>query len=92
MTHGSQTWTLNKQLCHKLQTAQRVMERKMVNIKLKDRIPTIEKRKKTEVIDVVELKQDGWVHQENSRPRIAEKGTRSREMEDICNGWKKPPK
>ncbi|GFO36609.1 endonuclease-reverse transcriptase [Plakobranchus ocellatus] len=54
MTYGCQTWTLNKQLCHKLQTAQRAMERKMLNIRLKDRIPTIEIRKKTQVIDVVQ--------------------------------------
>ncbi|GFO28611.1 endonuclease-reverse transcriptase [Plakobranchus ocellatus] len=61
MTYGCQTWTLNKQLCHKLQTAQRAMERKMLNIKLKDRIPTIEIRKKTQVIDVVQyIQRQKW--------------------------------
>ncbi|GFN86615.1 endonuclease-reverse transcriptase [Plakobranchus ocellatus] len=53
MTCGCQTWTLNKQLCHKLQTARRAVERKMLNIKFKDKISTIEIRKKTQVIDVV---------------------------------------
>ncbi|GFO16189.1 endonuclease-reverse transcriptase [Plakobranchus ocellatus] len=52
MTYGCQKWTLNKQLCHKLKTAQIAMERKMLNIKLKDRIPTTEIRKKTQVIDI----------------------------------------
>ncbi|GFO14842.1 hypothetical protein PoB_004134700 [Plakobranchus ocellatus] len=37
---------LNKQLCHKVQTAQRATDRKMLNIKLKDRVPTTELRKK----------------------------------------------
>ncbi|GFO00650.1 LOW QUALITY PROTEIN: endonuclease-reverse transcriptase [Plakobranchus ocellatus] len=54
MTYGCQTWILNKQPCHKLQTVQRAMERKMLNIKLKDRVTTTGIRKKTQVIDVVE--------------------------------------
>ncbi|GFO21723.1 endonuclease-reverse transcriptase [Plakobranchus ocellatus] len=58
MTYGCQTWTPNKQLCHKLQTVQRAMERKILNIKLKDRISTIEIRKKTQVIDVVHTFKD----------------------------------
>ncbi|GFO49157.1 endonuclease-reverse transcriptase [Plakobranchus ocellatus] len=57
MTYGCRTWTLNKQLCHKLQTAQR----KMLNIKLKDRVPTVEIRKKTQVIDVVQyIQRQKW--------------------------------
>ncbi|GFO17416.1 endonuclease-reverse transcriptase [Plakobranchus ocellatus] len=61
MAHGCQTWTLNKQLCQKLQTAQRAMERKMLNIKLKDRILTIEIRKKTQVTDVVQyIQRQKW--------------------------------
>ncbi|GFN80043.1 endonuclease-reverse transcriptase [Plakobranchus ocellatus] len=61
MTYGCQTWTLNKQLCHKLKTAQRSMERKMLHIKLKDRIPTIEIRKKTQGIDVVQyIQRQKW--------------------------------
>ncbi|GFO21502.1 endonuclease-reverse transcriptase [Plakobranchus ocellatus] len=61
MTYGCQIWTLTKQLCHKLQTAQRAMERKMLNIKLKDRIPTTEIRKKAQVIDVVQyIQKQTW--------------------------------
>ncbi|GFO47340.1 endonuclease-reverse transcriptase [Plakobranchus ocellatus] len=61
MTYGCQTWTLNKQLCHKLQTAQRAMERKMLKIKLKDRIPKIEIRKKMQVIvEVQYIQRQKW--------------------------------
>ncbi|GFN74509.1 endonuclease-reverse transcriptase [Plakobranchus ocellatus] len=61
MTYGCQTWTLNKQLYHKLQTSQRAMERKMLNIKLKDKIPTMEIRKKTQVTDVVQyIQRQKW--------------------------------
>ncbi|GFN92895.1 endonuclease-reverse transcriptase [Plakobranchus ocellatus] len=61
MTYGCQTWILNKQLCHKLQTAQRAMKRKMLKIKLKDSIPTIEIRKKAQVIDVVQyIQRQKW--------------------------------
>ena len=37
MTYGCQTWSLNKQLTNKLRTAQRAMERKMLDLKLKIR-------------------------------------------------------
>ncbi|GFO05735.1 endonuclease-reverse transcriptase [Plakobranchus ocellatus] len=61
MTYECQTWTLNKTPCHKQQTAQRAMERQMLNIKLKDRILTIEIRKKTQVIDVVQyIQRQKW--------------------------------
>ena len=36
MTYGCQTWSLNKQMTNKLRTAQRAMERKMLDLKLKD--------------------------------------------------------
>ncbi|GFO41565.1 endonuclease-reverse transcriptase [Plakobranchus ocellatus] len=36
------------------------MERKMLNIKLKDRIPTTEIRKKTQVIDVQYIQRQKW--------------------------------
>ena len=38
MTYGCQTWSLNKQTTNKLRTAQRAMERKMLDQKLKDKI------------------------------------------------------
>ena len=34
MTYGCQTWSLNKQMTNKLRTAQRAMERKMLDLKL----------------------------------------------------------
>ena len=38
MAYGCQTWPLTKALIKKLETSQRAMERKMLNVKLKDRI------------------------------------------------------
>ena len=46
MTYGCQTWSLNKQMTNKLRTAQRAMERKMLDLKLKNKIPCSEIRKK----------------------------------------------
>ena len=75
MTYGCQTWSLNKQMTNKLRTAQRAMERKMLDLKLKDKIPCSEIRKRTKIIDVIEyilkrkwkwaghiarLKDNGW--------------------------------
>ena len=48
MTYGCQTWSLNKQTTNKLRTAQRAMERKMLGLKLKDKIPC------SEIIDIIE--------------------------------------
>ena len=36
MTYGCQTWSVNIQMTNKLTTAQRAMERKMLDLKLKD--------------------------------------------------------
>ena len=41
MTYGCQTWSLTKALIKKLETSQRAMERKMLNVKLKDKIRNI---------------------------------------------------
>ena len=46
MTCGCQTWSLNKQMTNKPRTAQRAMERKMLDLKLKDKILCSEIRKK----------------------------------------------
>ena len=57
MTYGCQTWSLNKQLTNKLRTAQRAMERnfrKMVDLKLQDKIPSSEIRKRTKLTDTIE--------------------------------------
>ena len=51
---------LLKQLTNKLRTAQRAMERKMFNLKLQDKVPWSEIRKRTKIIDIIEytLKQN----------------------------------
>ena len=61
MTYGCQTWSHNKQLTSKLRTVQRVMERKMLDLKLQDKLPSSEMRKRTKIIDIIEytLKQCG---------------------------------
>ena len=54
MTYGCRTWSLNKQLTNKLRTAQRAMERKMLDLKIRDQIPCSEIRKRTKIIDIIE--------------------------------------
>ena len=61
MTYGRQTWSINKQLTNKLDTAQRAMESKMLGLKLQDKIPGSQIRKRTKIIDIIEytLKKSG---------------------------------
>ena len=54
MTYGYQTWSLNKQLTIKLRTDQKAMERKILGLKLQEKIPCSEIRKRTEIIDIIE--------------------------------------
>ena len=54
MTYGCQTWSLNKQMTNKLRTAQRAMEKKMLDLKLRDKILCSEIRKRTKIIDIIE--------------------------------------
>ena len=54
MTYGSQTWSLTKALLKKLETSQRAMERRMLNVKLKDRIRNTTIRQRTRVTDIVQ--------------------------------------
>ena len=54
MTYGYQTWSLNKQMTNKLRTTQRAMERKMLDLKLQDKIPCSEIRKRTKINDSIE--------------------------------------
>ena len=42
------------QMTNKLRTAQRAMERKMLDLRLQDKIPCSEIRKRTKVIDIIE--------------------------------------
>ena len=53
MTYGCQTWIITKEYMKKIRTAQRAMERKMLNIQLKDKIKCSEIREKTKVMDIV---------------------------------------
>ena len=53
MTYGAETWTTTKQLEQKLITAQRRMERRMLNIKIRDKIRNTEIRKQTHVKDIM---------------------------------------
>ena len=54
MTYDCQTWSLNKQMTNILRTAQRAMERKMLDLKIQDKIPCSEIRKWTKIIDIIE--------------------------------------
>ena len=54
MTYGCQTWSLTKGLVRKLEISQRAMERKMLYVKLWDRIRNIIIRQRTRVTDVVQ--------------------------------------
>ena len=55
--YGCETWAINKQQMIKIRSIQRAMERKILQIKLKDKIPHRAIRKKTNFEDV--LKQIG---------------------------------
>ena len=54
MTYGCQTWSLNKQLTNKQRTAQRAVEGKTLSLKLQDKIPCSEIRKRAKIIDIIE--------------------------------------
>ena len=54
MTYGWQTWSLNKQLTNTPRTAQRVIERKMLGLKLQDKAPCSKIRKRTKIVDITE--------------------------------------
>ena len=63
MTYAAETWTLKKKQLRKLQTAQHNMERSILNISLKDKIPLNTIRKKTGVIDItkeIKKKKSSW--------------------------------
>ncbi|GFN77359.1 endonuclease-reverse transcriptase [Plakobranchus ocellatus] len=55
MTYGCQTWSLTKATTQKLRVAQRAMERKIVGIKLTDRVKCSEIRKRTQIQDIVDF-------------------------------------
>ena len=52
MTYGCETWTLTVDIAHRLQVAQRAMERAMLGISLRDKIRNTDIRKRTRVADI----------------------------------------
>ena len=54
MTYGRQTLSLTKALVKKLETSQRAMERRMLNVKLKDRIRNTTIKQRTRETDIVQ--------------------------------------
>ena len=52
--YGCQTWSLTKALVEKLETSQRAMERRMLIVKLEDRIRNTTIRQRTRVTDIVQ--------------------------------------
>ena len=60
MTYGCQTWSPNKQLANRLRTAQRAMERKMLDVKLQDKIPRSEIRKRTKIMTTKNTLKQKW--------------------------------
>ena len=54
MTYGCQTWPLTKALVKKLEICQRAMERRMLNVKLKDRNRNTTIRQRARVTDIVQ--------------------------------------
>ena len=61
MTYGAETWSTTKYLEQKLVTSQRAMERKMLHITLRNKIPNKVIRQKTKVKDILQkIKEAKW--------------------------------
>lgn len=54
LTYGAETLTLTRRTIHKIRVAQRAMERSMLGISLRDRVPNHEIRRRTRVVDAIE--------------------------------------
>ena len=54
MTHVCQTWSINKELTNKQRTSQRAVDRKMLNLKLQEKVPYLEVRKRTNIVDIID--------------------------------------
>ena len=69
MTYVCQTWSHTKTLVKKLEISQRPMERKMLNVQLKDRIRNTIIRQRTGVTDsrICSTYEMGWTHCPNER-------------------------
>lgn len=61
MTYGAETWATTKEIEQKLRTTQRAMERRMLNLTLRDRVRHSDIRQKTKVKDVIlKIKEMKW--------------------------------
>ena len=67
VTYGCQTWSLTKALVKKLETSQRAMKRRMLNVKLKDRIRNTTIRQRTRVTDIVQYEMEMGRMKDNRR-------------------------
>ena len=73
MTYEAEIWTTTKQLEQKLITAQRAMERRMLNITIRDKIRNSEIRKQTQVKDIMVKIKAKWrwighlIHRDDNR-------------------------
>lgn len=54
LTYGAETLTLTRKTIHKIRVAQRAMERVMLGISIRDRVPNREIRQTTKVADAIE--------------------------------------
>ena len=52
LTYGAETWTLTQESVYRLRVAQRAMERSMLGIKLVDRVPNPEIRRRLKVVHI----------------------------------------
>ena len=59
MTYGYQTWSLNKQMTNRLRTAQRALERKMLDLKLQDNVLRNQEKNK-----------DNWYHRIHTETKV----------------------
>ena len=61
MTYGAETWSTTKVMEQKLITTQRAMERRMLNLTLRDKVRHTDIRQKTKVKDIIEkIKETKW--------------------------------
>ena len=61
MNYGAETWTTTKALENKLRTTQRAMERRMLQISIRDKVRCTEIREKTGVKDIIQkIKEVKW--------------------------------
>ena len=92
LTYGCETWTLNTTIVHKLQVAQRNMERSMLGITRRDRKRIDWIRQKTKVSDIVErIKSLKWSWAGHVARRTDDRWTR-KVLEWYPRGVKRPRK